>query len=154
MPEYRATIPDVEDALYDALLAELEDDEPEVGCSLGYPDGGPKDEQVWVGGEPEYENGRPLTGYGLRDEDGTVKVYALITWDDGPTCTYKAVRDRAYELGGYLEDAVGADPTLDGLVDEARVSGGKGEYALPGGRRQYLLTLTVTYSSCATARLG
>ena len=84
-----------------------------------------------------------------RSEDGTVLVRITITHTDAELA---AVAARAWEVENVLEDAIIADPTLGGLVDEARIRRLKGSEAIPDERtRQYGIEASVTYSGTITA---
>ena len=141
---FRCALAGIQDALAEAVRGEL----PEaVPFDIGFPDRGPAGEHVWIDGAFEANLPTYLSGGGLRDEAGELRVVISIARDRGPMTT---LRDRALELAGCVEDAVAADATLGGAAERAWVSKVSGLYALPEKRRQFYVTVTVSYEVTAS----
>lgn len=120
-----------------------------VPSGIGYPVGGPQEEHVWVAADFDVALPRRTSGGFNRDEDGTVKVRILVTRTTDDPLDPLA---RALLLEAAVEDAVGADPTLGGLVLEAKVASVQGEEAIAEDRRrQYGITVTVAYAAAVGA---
>jgi len=138
--------PAVQDALATAIAAQLPAGVP---CSLGYPAGGPQAEHVWIAGDFDAELPRYVSGGGARDELASLMVRILVTQR---ATDYEPVRDRALVLAGAVEAALGADPTLGGLVVFARIVRGQADEAIPEATTRAVgLTLTIRYQGTATA---
>lgn len=108
-------LPDVQDALYAAIAAQS----PTCRVSLGYPVGGRRAEDVWVGIAGRVDTSEYMTGACSRDEQMEVPVFVWVEKSGG---TAESTRDRAVVLLGALETALAADRTLGGVCDFAAVS--------------------------------
>lgn len=134
----------VQDALGAAIADQLLAGEP---SSVGYPAGGLQAEHIWVSGEFDAALPRYVSGGLQRDETGEVEVRISVVMSDADM---SGPRDRAFELSQIVEDAVSVDPTLGGTVEEAHVSGARGNEAAPDEHsRQYGLVLRVAYQATA-----
>lgn len=146
-PEFRL----LADAVQDAVAAAIDAGTRPLGCpcGVGYPTGGVPEQAVWVAADFDAAFPRRTSGGFNRDEVAELRVRVLVTMTtDDP----RLPRARALELEAAVEDALALDPTLGGLVMEARVSGVSGEEAIPEERkRQYGLTVAVAYSATVQA---
>ena len=138
--------PAIQDALGTAIADALSEDA--ATFSVGYPTGGPDEEDVWISGDFNAAFPRRTSGGGARDEEAALKVKILVTHSDDMT----SVRDRAVDLSELVEDAVSDDPTLGGLTKDAHVSGLEGNEGFDkDGRRQFGMTMTVAYRTTASS---
>lgn len=131
----------VQDALAE-IIAERLDAEGVPSC-VGYPQGGPQEEHVWMEGGFEVAVRFIVSGGRTRKETSQLKIKTLITRaaDD-----VVELRDRALVLAALIEAAVVDNETLGGLVERLWVGGAQAsEGVTEDGRRQYGLTLTVSY---------
>lgn len=134
----------VQDALGVAIFGQMPAGVP---CSVGYPAGGLQAEHIWVSGEFDAALPRYISGGFQRDETGEVEVRISVVMSDADM---SGPRDRAFEISQIVEDAVSLDPTLGGTVEEAHVSGARGNEATPDEHsRQYGLVLRVAYQTTA-----
>ena len=132
---------EVEDALAVILAEEIA--ETGVPSCVGYPSGGPAEEQVWVEGGFDLVFMRRTSGGRSRAETARLGVKVLITRAADEVAE---LRDRALVLVGHIEDAVRDHETLDGLVERLWVESTKAsEGVLEDGRRQFGATVTVAY---------
>jgi hypothetical protein len=144
---FRLLVDSVQAALAGAIASRLAG--LGVPSGIGYPVGGPKEEHVWVAADFDVALPRRTSGGFSRDEDGTVKVRILVTKTTDDPLDPLA---RALVLEAAVEDAVGADPTLEGLMLEAKVASVQGEEAIAEDRRrQYGITVTVAYAAAVAA---
>lgn len=147
VPEFRL----LADAVQDAVATAIDAKTRPLGspCGVGYPAGGVPEQAVWVAAGFEASFPRRTSGGFNRDEAGELKVRVVVTTTaDDPTLP----REKALALEAAVEDAVAFDPTLGGVVMEARVTGVSGEEAIPEERkRQYGLTVAVAYSATVQA---
>lgn len=142
---FRPVAPTLQDWLLERLITDL----PTVACSLGYPAGGLADEQVWVAGEFDADLLRVVSGYGGRDEEGSLEVRISVIQTGNE---YTPVRDRALEIAGVLEDILVEDPTMGGLCSVAQVAHAKASEAHPEDRKvQCGLSITITYLATVAA---
>lgn len=132
----------------DALAAAIQTRLPAgVAFAVGYPAGGVQDRHVWVIGD--FSTALPwyVSGMAQRGEEGQVQVKVIST---ETTELMTDPRDDALAIAAAVEDAVTADPTLGGLVDEAHVLSIAGQEAIPEERRRQMgLTITVGYTASA-----
>jgi hypothetical protein len=141
MPDFRVIAPAVQAAIGLAVAAALP---AGVACSVGYPVGGLADEQVWVSGDFDAQTTWEVSGQRMRGETAPLEVRISVTQS---TEAFADPQARCLELEACVEDAIAADPTLDGLVDECSVTEVKGQEAIPSETsRAYGVVVTVTYS--------
>ena len=136
----------VQDALAEVIAEEIAD--TGVASCVGYPAGGPTDEQVWTEGGFELAFIRRTSGDTSRTEVAALAVKVLITRAADEVAE---LRDRALVLVSHIEDAVRDHETLTGLVERLWVEGTKAsEGVLEDGRRQFGATVTVRYEVTVT----
>jgi hypothetical protein len=142
---FRARAARLQDHLAERLAAGL----APLPCSLGYPPGGLAAEQLWVAAGFTAQLPHGVSGGGARDETGTLVVRISVT---RTTDSFAAVRDRALEIVGAVEDLIAEDPTLGGLATLARVAQVQVEEARPEDRAvQAGATVTVEDLATVTA---
>ena len=103
-------------SIQDALKTAINAQTPGVTVTIGYPTGGPADEHIWISGEPHVVIDNNVSTLKQRDETVELDVFIQAV---GMTNDYTVKRDRALVLAKELEDALTADRTLGGIVNEA-----------------------------------
>lgn len=132
-----------QDALYAALDSATYPGR--VSVDLGVP-GRLEQDHIWVSGEvDEWAALYRTSGLAAKDESFTIRVHIYSTRLGG----YTDARARVQELGEVVEDAVGADYTLDGTVMLAKISRSQLEESITdeGRSRGLLLTFWVECSA-------
>jgi len=146
MSGFRALAPQVMDALGVAIAATAPS---AANVSVGYPAGGLADQQIWVAGDFEAAIAWATTGWQQRAEETDCKVRCSVLQS---TNVFADVRDACTALVNAVEDALGADRTLGGLVDRCEVTASRGQEAIPDEhQRSYGVELTVSWAGEATA---
>lgn len=137
----------VQDALAEAIAAQLAATHEPTPVCVGYPAGGLMAEHIWISGEFTVAMPRRISGGRQRDEDGEIEVRISVVWS---AADMAEPRDRALALAQIVENAVSVDPTLGGVAQEAHVASVVGAEAAPDEHsRQYGLALRVAYSATA-----
>ena len=141
MGGFAVMAPEVQDALAEVIAEEIAG--TGVPSCVGYPAGGPAEEQVWMEGGFELAFVRRTSGGTSRTEVAALTVKVLITRTADEVAE---LRDRALVLVAHIEDAVRDHETLTGLVERLWVESTKAnEGVLEDGRRQFGATVTVRY---------
>lgn len=129
----------------DQLKTQIEAQTPTgVPVSLGYPAGGVQaPAHIIIEGGVQITLPYVISGGALRDENTALQVQCIVTVT---TDQYTVARDAALVLAGYVEDAVTADPTLNGLVAYAGVTAIELRESVPDeSTRQVSARLTISY---------
>ncbi|MGH9168731.1 MAG: hypothetical protein ACRD02_12990 [Acidimicrobiia bacterium] len=111
-----------------------------VPLDVGFPDGGPQAEHIWVSGrvddwDQEWETTGPATGpdAASRQETFTLTVVCVVS---AATVSWTEARDRVLAIAAEVARAALGDDTLAGAVFQSLVSGGKvSEGILPEARQ-------------------
>lgn len=129
-------------AFQDALTSVVTAAVTGTPVSLGYPTGGLKSSHVWIAGTGSVQPSDGVSGYGQRDETMMTEIRIKV---DHLGNSYTTARNSAFALASTIEDALGADVTLGGVVGFARVTEMQLDEAIPDERtRSVGLALTVT----------
>jgi len=98
-----------------------------ASLTLGRPTADEGD-QVWISGEIDVWNADyQLSGLGAKNESFTLQVRIRV---NRIGTTYVTVRDVARDYGRAVEDVIAANPTLNGSVMLAKITGARLEDAL------------------------
>lgn len=147
--ELISTIPQAQDKLEEVLKARniVSSRGHKVPIDVGWPDGGPQPEHIWIAGEVEdWRQEQSVTGdmeTADKQETYTVLIRILVA----KRKTYRDARDRLFELVAEVALALREYFSLEGKVWEAEFAGGAmGEEVGSDGRRA-AATLRISMTS-------
>lgn len=150
MGGFTCLAPDVQDALEVAIATQIAAVGDEVAFRIGHPGKSRTRRHMWIETGFRAKHPRRTSGGRQRDDEASLVVRILLVQ---AVETAAPLRDDAMSIAQLVEDALAADPTLGGLVQEAYVTGTDGDEGMRGTDREFGVTLTIAYSA-SVARSG